>query len=152
MKVQRFEDLICWQKTRVLTNSVYELTRLPGFSKDFELVRQIRGAAVSAMSNIAEGFERWTRKELIRFLDIAKGSAGEVRSQSGVALTGVQVDVLAVKVQTPNGTGSRRGGDAQLGTKPSGTVVLDSHLLGSALSTSDGRFEVLLAPGQVATQ
>ena len=78
--------------------------------------------------------------------------AGEVRGQSGVALTGVQVDVLAVKVQTPNGTGSRRGGDTQLGRKPSGTVVLDSHLLGSALSTSDGHFEVLLAPGQVATE
>jgi len=86
MKVQRFEDLICWQKTRVLTNSVYEVTRLPRFAKDFELVRQIRGAAVSAMSNIAEGFERWTRQELIRFLDIAEGSAGEVRSQLYVAL------------------------------------------------------------------
>ena len=86
MKVQRFEDLICWQKARALTNAVYELSRLPGFSKDFELVRQIRSAAVSAMSNISEGFERWTRKELIRFLDIAKGSAGEVRSQLYVAL------------------------------------------------------------------
>ena len=86
MKVQRFEDLICWQKARTLTNVVYELSRLPGFSKDFELVRQIRSAAVSAMSNIAEGFERWTRKEFIRFPDIAKGSAGEVRSQLYVAL------------------------------------------------------------------
>jgi four helix bundle protein len=86
MKVQRFEDLICWQKARTLTNAVYELTRLPVFSKDFELVRQIRGAATSSMSNVAEGFERWTRKEFIRFLDIAKGSAGEVRSQLYVAL------------------------------------------------------------------
>jgi four helix bundle protein len=86
MKVERFEDLICWQKARGLTNAVYDLTRLPGFAKDFELVRQIRGAAVSSMSNIAEGFERWTRKELARFLDIAKGSAGEVRSQLYVAL------------------------------------------------------------------
>ena len=86
MKVQRFEDLVCWQKARLLTNSVYALTRLPAFAKDFELVRQIRGAAVSAMSNIAEGFERWTRKELIRFLDIAKASAGEVRSQLYIAL------------------------------------------------------------------
>ena len=86
MKVERFEGLICWQKARTLTNVVYELTRLPQFSKDFELVRQIRGAAVSSMSNIAEGFDRWSRKELVRFLDIAKGSAGEVRSQLYVAL------------------------------------------------------------------
>jgi len=86
MKVERFEDLICWQKARALTNLVYELTRLPMFAKDFELVRQIRAAAISSMSNIAEGFDRWSRKELVRFLDIAKGSAGEVRSQLYVAL------------------------------------------------------------------
>ncbi len=86
MKVERFEDLICWQKARALTNSIYDLTRLPAFAKDFELLRQIRGASVSAMSNVAEGFERWSRKEFVRFLDIAKGSAGEVRSQLYVAL------------------------------------------------------------------
>jgi four helix bundle protein len=86
MKLERFEDLICWQKARLLTNEVYELTRFPLFSKDFELVRQIRGAAVSTMSNIAEGFDRWSRKEFVRFLDIAGGSAGEVRSQLYVAL------------------------------------------------------------------
>ena len=86
MKVDRFEDLICWQKARELTNTVYDLTRLPSFVKDFELVRQVRGAAISVMSNIAEGFERWSRREHVRFLDIAKGSAGEVRSQLYVAL------------------------------------------------------------------
>ena len=85
MKVERFEDLICWQKARAVTNAVYDLTRLPSFGKDLELVRQLRAAAVSSMSNIAEGFDRWSRKELIRFLDIAKGSAGEVRSQLYVA-------------------------------------------------------------------
>ena len=79
--------------------------------------------------------------------------AGEVRSQSGGAVAGVQIDVLAVKVQTPQGT-RRPGGtpDDRLGKRPSGTVVLDSHLLGSALSAADGRFEVLLAPGQVAAE
>ena len=86
MKVIRFEELICWQKARALTNAVYDLARLPGFARDFEPGRQIRSAAISSMSNIAEGFERWTRKELARFLDIAKGSAGEVRSQLYVAL------------------------------------------------------------------
>lgn len=78
--------------------------------------------------------------------------AGEVLSQSGTALLGVQVDVLAVKVQTPKGRGTTSGGSDQLGKKPSGGVVLDSHLLGSALSGNTGRFEVLLAPGQVATE
>jgi len=64
---------------------VYGLTRSAQFGRDFELMRQIRGAATSAMSNIAEGFDRWSRKEFVRFLDIAKGSAGEVRSQLYVA-------------------------------------------------------------------
>ena len=86
MKVQRFEDLICWQKARELTNIIYELTQLPQFGKDFELVRQIRRAAISTMSNIAEGFDRWSRKEFVRFLDISKGSAGEVRSQLYIGL------------------------------------------------------------------
>jgi four helix bundle protein len=86
MKVERFEDLVCWQKARSLTNAVYDLTMLASFGRDFELIRQIRRAAVSSMSNIAEGFDRWSRKELVRFLDIARGSAGEVRSQLYVAL------------------------------------------------------------------
>ncbi len=85
MKIEKFEDLICWQKARTPANLVYERTRLPAFAKDFELIRQIRSAAISSMSNIAEGFDRWSRKELLRFLDIAKGSAGEVRSQLYVA-------------------------------------------------------------------
>ncbi len=75
---------------------------------------------------------------------------GEILTQSGLPLLGVQIDVLAVKVQTPLGTGT--GGDNQLGNSPSDTVLLDSHLLGSALSAIDGRFEVLLAPGQVASE
>jgi four helix bundle protein len=86
MKVERFEDLICWQKARSLTNEVYDLTRSASFGKDFELIRQIRRAAVSSMSNIVEGFDRWSRKELVRFLDIAKGSTGEVHSQLYIAL------------------------------------------------------------------
>jgi len=99
VKVERFEDLICWQKARNMTNTVYELTRLRFFGKDFELVRQIRGAATSAMPNISEEFERWTRKEFIRFLDIAKGSAGEVRSQLYATLD--QGYVTADQFQAP---------------------------------------------------
>ncbi len=86
MKVERFEDLICWQKARKLTNAIYDLTRLPSFAKDFELVGQIRAAALSSMSNIAEGFDRWSRKEFVRLLGIARGSAGETRSQLYTAL------------------------------------------------------------------
>ncbi len=79
--------------------------------------------------------------------------AGVVLTQSGAEVYGVAVDVLAVKVQTPQGTNGRGGrGDTQLGKRPSGTVVLDSHLLGSALSNVSGHFEVLLAPGQVAAE
>lgn len=77
--------------------------------------------------------------------------AGDVLTPAGVPLYGVQVDVLAVKVQTPQGRGGGRT-DSRLGRKPSGTVVLDSHLLGSGLTRADGQFEVLLAPGQVAAE
>ena len=78
---------------------------------------------------------------------------GEVLGPDGSALLGVQIDVLAVKVQTPRkGGGQGAPNEGDLGAKPSGTVVLDSHLLGSALSSATGLFEVLLAPGQVAPE
>jgi four helix bundle protein len=79
--IQRFEDLEVWQLARVLALDIYiETLGLP-FAKDFELVGQIRRSSGSAMDNIAEGFERGGKKEFIQFLGIAKGSAGEVRSQ-----------------------------------------------------------------------
>jgi len=79
--VKCFEDLICWQKARELARFVYRITNSTGFSKDFGLRDQIRRAAVSTMSNVAEGFDRGTRTELINFFFIAKGSCGEVKSQ-----------------------------------------------------------------------
>lgn len=82
---QRCEDLAVWQKARELTNLVYALTVTPRFSHDFGLSDQIRRAAVSVMSNIAEGFERGGDPEFARFLTIAKGSCGEVRCQLYVA-------------------------------------------------------------------
>lgn len=85
-QIRRFEDLIAWQKARDLTKGVYLLTAATAFSKDFGLRDQIRRAAVSIMSNIAEGFERAGRAEFHQFLVIAKGSCGEVRSQLYVAL------------------------------------------------------------------
>ena len=81
-KIKKFEDLEVWKETRELCKIVYSLTNKPVFSKDFDLVRQIRKSSGSIMDNIAEGFERDGKKEFIQFLSIAKGSAGEVRSQS----------------------------------------------------------------------
>ncbi len=85
-KVERFEDLIAWQKARQLTSDIYRLTSHGEFAKDFGLRDQIRRAAVSVMSNIAEGFDRGSRGEFHQFLVIAKASCAEVRSQLYVAL------------------------------------------------------------------
>lgn len=85
-KVRRFEDLIAWQKARDLTKRIYSLTRQGGFERDYGLRDQIRRAAVSVMSNLAEGFDRAGRSEFHQFLVIAKGSSAEVRSQLYVAL------------------------------------------------------------------
>jgi four helix bundle protein len=83
---RQFEDLNVWQEARQLVGVVYSTSKTRTFNQDFGLRDQIRRAAVSTMSNIAEGFERGTRKEFIQFLNIAKGSNGEVRSQLHVAL------------------------------------------------------------------
>lgn len=80
-KVERFEDLIAWQKAHLLAKEIYEITRSGQFAKDFGLSNQMQRAGVSAMSNIAEGFERYTRADFQRFLDIARGSCGELRAQ-----------------------------------------------------------------------
>src|SRR6185503_10034400 len=85
-KVERFEDLVAWQKARSLTRGIYQMTRQGAFAKDFGLGNQIQRAAVSVMSNIAEGFERGTRGEFHQFLSIAKASCAELRSQLYVAL------------------------------------------------------------------
>lgn len=84
-KVRTFEDLLVWQMGIELVKRVYLLTASGLFSRDFGLKDQIRRAAVSIPTNIAEGFERASRKEYLQFLNIAKGSAGEVRSLLYVA-------------------------------------------------------------------
>jgi four helix bundle protein len=78
--------LIAWQKARSLTKEVYRVISNGAFRKDFRLSNQIQGAAVSIMSNIAEGFERGGRGEFQQFLSTAKGSCAETRSQLYVAL------------------------------------------------------------------
>lgn len=81
-----FEEIDAWQKSRELTKQIYAMTSKGSFARDYGLKDQIRRASVSIMSNIAEGFERSGTGEFAQFLAIAKGSAGEVRSQLYVAL------------------------------------------------------------------
>ena len=83
---QRFEDLIAWQKARELNREIYRLTNTGAFARDYGLRDQIRRAAVSISSNIAEGFDRSSRAEFHRFVAIAKGSCAEVQSQLYLAL------------------------------------------------------------------
>ena len=84
--VKNFEDLQAWQKARELAEFVYELTRKDGFSRDWNLVNQIRDAAGSVMHNIAEGFESGYDPEFARFLKMARRSAAEVQSELYLAL------------------------------------------------------------------
>jgi four helix bundle protein len=83
--VQRFEDLEAWKTAHSLASEVYALTSRPPLSTDFGLRDQLRRAAVSVTSNIAEGFERRGDREFRNFLTIAKGSVAEIRSQLMIA-------------------------------------------------------------------
>ena len=80
MKYERFEQLPVWQAGIDLAVSVYAMTERPEFERRYSLRDQIERAAVSVSNNIAEGFERGTTQEVLTFLYIARGSAGEVRS------------------------------------------------------------------------
>jgi four helix bundle protein len=81
VKVSRFEDLVVWQKSRALSVAIYRVTGAGEFSRDCGLRDQVRRASVSVMSNIAEGFGRYGRVEMRRFVTIARGSLAEVQSQ-----------------------------------------------------------------------
>jgi four helix bundle protein len=85
-KINRFEEILGWQKARELTRQIYSISASAAFGKDWGLRDQIRRAAVSVLSNIAEGYERGGDKEFAHFLTVAKGSVGEIRSQLYVAL------------------------------------------------------------------
>ncbi|HET6670855.1 MAG TPA: four helix bundle protein [Pyrinomonadaceae bacterium] len=84
-RIERFEDIRSWKKSRELTKQIYEITSQGDFKRDFGLRDQIRKASVSILSNIAEGFERGGDQEFLQFLAVAKGSCGEVRAQLYVA-------------------------------------------------------------------
>jgi four helix bundle protein len=87
MKITRFEDIEAWQEARKLVKMVYDVIKMcPKFRKDFRLVNQVQDAAISSMSNIAEGFSRKGNKEFVQFLFISKSSAAEVQSEFYVAL------------------------------------------------------------------
>jgi len=86
MKIIKFEDLKIWKLSLKITKDIYNLTAKKEFSRDFGLRDQIQRAIVSISSNIVEGFEKNNNNELIRFLKIAKGSAGETRNQLYIAL------------------------------------------------------------------
>jgi len=79
-KVDRFEDLQCWQSARELVKLVFDFSRNGELSHDWDMRSQIRRAALSSQNNIAEGFCRFHNKEFIRFLDISQSSAGELLS------------------------------------------------------------------------
>ncbi len=79
-KIESFEDLLVWQKGMEIVKQVYLISRQGELSRDFALRDQLRRAAISIPTNIAEGFERASRKEYVNFLNFAKGSTGEVRS------------------------------------------------------------------------
>jgi four helix bundle protein len=82
---KRFEDLEVWKRGCRLVCSLYELTREGDFARDFALRDQIRRAAISIPSNIAEGFERESGRFFTNSLRIAKGSSGELRTQLYIA-------------------------------------------------------------------
>ena len=87
MRINRFEDIEAWQEARELVKLVYgAINANSKFQKDFRLVNQIQGAAVSVMANIAEGFSRRGNKEFIQYLFISKSSSAEVQSHLYVAL------------------------------------------------------------------
>ncbi|MBI3938381.1 MAG: four helix bundle protein [Betaproteobacteria bacterium] len=83
---KNFEDIESWQIARRLANEIYVISGRGKFSKDFVLRDQMRRASISVLSNIAEGFERGGNAEFIQFLSVAKGSVGEIRAQTYVAL------------------------------------------------------------------
>jgi four helix bundle protein len=98
MTYNRFEDLPVWQAAIELAKRVYQLTKQGALRRERSLRDQIERAAVSVSNNIAEGFERGTTQELLTFLYIARGSAGEVRSMLCLLETIAEFDNLKSEI------------------------------------------------------
>ena len=87
MKIERFEDLECWQQARLLVNMVYSaINNSSSFQRDYRLVDQITGAAVSVMNNIVEGWASQSNAEFIRFLTYSRRSGAETQNCAYVAI------------------------------------------------------------------
>jgi len=91
-RIERFEDLYCWQKARIIMNDIYKISSVGNFLKDYSLKDQIRRAANSVMLNIAEGFCRKSHKEFKQFLFYSSGSNGEIQSALYIALYQKYID------------------------------------------------------------
>ena len=107
MRYQRFEDLPVWNEAINLAVKIYDLTSAPEFRSRYSLRDQLERAAVSVSNNIAEGFERGTNNELLAFIYIARGSAGEVRSMLCLleripAFRSLANDIAALKKMAEN--------------------------------------------------
>ena len=97
----QFEDLKAWQKARELTNGIYQICKVAPLTSDFGLRDQLQRAAVSAMTNLAEGFDRSGEGEKLQFWNIARASAGEVKSLLYVVHDNQLADEAAVQRLKP---------------------------------------------------
>jgi len=92
MRIEKFEDIEAWKEARKLNKLIYQVSAREPFKKDFGLTSQIQRASISVMANIAEGFDRQSNKEFIKYLYIASSSASEVQSHLYAALDLAYVD------------------------------------------------------------
>ncbi|WP_421775498.1 four helix bundle protein [Gracilimonas sp.] len=96
-KIERYEDLKCWQQSRLLVNQVYELVSESSLRKEFALIDQLKRASISVMTNIAEGFNRYHKKDFIRFLDYSQSSAQEVKSLLYIVVDQGMIEATRIK-------------------------------------------------------
>lgn len=137
MKYERFEDLPVWKSAMTLAEQVYDLTRHPILTGPGDLVSQLRRAALSISNNIAEGFERGSTAELLSFLYIARGSAGEVRSMLHFA------ERMSDKVAAAGRSGGPTGRDADWSTDYKSQISdLKSKIPNSGPEISNLRSEI----------
>jgi four helix bundle protein len=97
MTIKHFEEMNVWQDARKAVNLIFGITTMGKFKQDYSLRDQIQRASISVMSNIAEGYERDSNNEFIKFLGYSKGSIGEVRSLLYVALDRGYIDDMTFK-------------------------------------------------------
>ena len=97
--IKKFEDIVAWQEARKLVSNIYKLTTIGAFAKDYGLRDQLQRASVSAMTNIAEGFDCESKLEFARFLGIARRSAVEVQSLLYAALDVGYIDQESFRIE-----------------------------------------------------